>query len=264
VKVSIQRSTILVIAVIVLGVGLGIVGNSWLVQLGRALLLPFFGIGRGIASNGEQLQLLLTPRSELIKENIRLRVRVEELELEVQRLQEVERENRRLRSLIGWQQQAPWKLKLARVIGRDPSSWWRVVQIDVGEKDGVEKDAPVLTPAGLVGKVGQVDKYFSWVYLIGDPRCRVSVVVEEGPMGIIQNASSATAGIVDLNYLPKSAELRPGQRVFTSGVGGIFPKGIPIGVVIDSEDVELGLYKRARVRLSADISRLEEVWVMIK
>jgi len=68
--------------------------------------------------------------------------------------------------------------------------------------------------------------------------------------------------LVDLTYLASSANLKPGQNVVTSGVGEIFPKGIPIGQVVDARAVEFGLYTEARVRLCANLGSLEQVWVL--
>ena len=65
----------------------------------------------------------------------------------------IARENDQLRALLGWQRQAPWKLKLANVVMRDPANWWRTVQIDLGSRDGVRENLPVLTADGLVGRV---------------------------------------------------------------------------------------------------------------
>jgi rod shape-determining protein MreC len=67
-----------------------------------------------------------------------------------------------------------------------------------------------------------------------------------------------------LTYLSSAASLKPGQQVVTSGIGGIFPKGIPLGEVVDSRQVEFGLYTEARVRLSANLGALEEVWVLMR
>jgi rod shape-determining protein MreC len=174
------------------------------------------------------------------------------------------RENSQLRSLLGWQQQAPWKLKLANVIMRDPANWWRTVQIDLGSRDGIQTNLPVLTAEGLVGRVSAVGYTRSQVVLIGDPNCRVSALVENPAhdMGIVSAGGLLDTSLVDLTYLSGNASLKPGQNVITSGLGGVFPKGIPIGQVVDSRPVEFGLYTEARVKLAADLGALEQVWVL--
>jgi rod shape-determining protein MreC len=176
----------------------------------------------------------------------------------------IARENDQLHSLFGWQQQAPWKLKLANVVMRDPANWWRTVQIDLGSRDGLRENLPVLIAEGLVGRVSSVGLTRSQVVLIGDPNCHVSALVENPAhdTGIVSASGPLDTLLVDLTYLSGSASLKPGQNVITSGLGGVFPKGISIGQVVDSRPVEFGLYTEARVKLSANLGALEQVWVL--
>jgi rod shape-determining protein MreC len=147
---------------------------------------------------------------------------------------------------------------------RDPANWWRTVQIDLGSRDGLRENLPVLTAEGLVGRVSSVGLTRSQVVLMGDPNCHVSALVENPAhdMGIVSASGPLDTSLVDLTYLSGSASLKPGQNVFTSGLGGVFPKGIPVGQVVDSRPVEFGLYTEARVKLSANLGALEQVWVL--
>jgi rod shape-determining protein MreC len=160
----------------------------------------------------------------------------------------------------------PWKLKLANVVLRDPANWWRTVEIDLGARDGVVENLPVLTADGLVGRVSSVGAISSQVVLIGDPNCKASALVENPAhdMGIISGSGPFDSSLADLTYLSGSANLKPGQSVITSGLGGIFPKGILIGQIVDSRSVEFGLYSEARVKLSANLGALEQVWVLFQ
>ena len=179
--------------------------------------------------------------------------------------QEALRENERLRHLVGWQKQTPWKLQLANVILREPANWWRTVQINRGSRDGLRVDLPVLTPEGLVGRISQVGPFRSQVVLLGDPSCRVSALIQETrDTGVISSGSAGPRdySLVDLGFLPNNSNLKPGQAVVTSGLGGIFPKGIPVGKLVDFHSAESGLYTEARVKLVANLSALEEVWVL--
>ena len=147
---------------------------------------------------------------------------------------------------------------------RDPANWWRTVQIDLGSRDGVRENLPVLTADGLVGRVSSVGYTHAQVVLIGDPNCRVSALVENPAhdMGVISPGGPLDNSLVELSYLSGSANLKPGQNVITSGLGGVFPKGIPIGQIVDARPVEYGLYTEARVKLSANLGALEQVWVL--
>ena len=123
---------------------------------------------------------------------------------------------------------------------------------------------PVITDAGLVGRVSSVSLTRAQVILVGDPNCRVSALVENSArdMGVLLAGGTLDTSLVELTYLASSANLKPGQSVITSGLGGIFPKGIPIGQVVDSRSVEYGLYTDARVKLNANLGSLEQVWVL--
>jgi rod shape-determining protein MreC len=105
----------------------------------------------------------------------------------------------------------------------------------------------------------------SQVVLIGDPNCRVSALIEDPAQdtGILSASGPLDSSLAVLTYLPSDASIKSGQQVVTSGIGGIFPKGIPLGQIVDSRPVELGLYTEARVKLSANLGSLEEVWVLM-
>lgn len=227
--------------------------------------LPLFGL----ASAGQQLPADLAdsvlPRRELLKQIDHLRRENQELRSQAIQSAAIASENSQLRALLNWQRQQPWRLKLANVVMRDPANWWHTVQIDLGSRDGVRVDLPVVSPAGsLVGRVSAVDTTKSQVVLIGDPNCRVSAIVENSArdMGVIVAGGPVDTSLVGLTYLASSANLKPGQTVSTSGLGGVFPKGIPIGQVVDTRSVEYGLYTEARVKLNANPGSLEQVWVL--
>jgi rod shape-determining protein MreC len=81
---------------------------------------------------------------------------------------------------------------------------------------------------------------------------------------VVTGAGPLETGFVEMGYLPKNAELKSGQNVWTSGLGGIFPKDILVGKIVDVRPEAYGLYTVARVKLSAKISALEEVWVLLE
>lgn len=230
-----------------------------------SVFLPLFGLADASSGIAERAADSVTPRGTLAGESNRLRRENEQLRLQAIQLEEMARENQRLRDLVGWQRKAPWKLKLASVVLRDPENWWRTVEIDLGSRDGIRPNMPVLSTDGLVGRVVAVKLTRSQVVLVGDPNCRVSALVQnEGrDTGVIGASGPLDGKLVEMSYLSRHADLKPGQRVLTSGLGGIFPRGIPIGTIVDSQLVEYGLYVMARVRLSANLSALEEVWVLL-
>lgn len=242
-----------------------------------SLFLPLFGL----ASAGQNLTAragdAVIPRRDLIRELEQLREVNQQLQFQARQGEEAVRENARLRQLVGFQKQTPWKLKAAHVIGRDPANWWRTVFIDLGSREGVREDFPVLAAEGLVGRISTVGYTRSQVVLLGDPNCRVSALIQEtGDHGVIAPSSVnlPDSGLVNLTHLSRAevkpgravvsagVELKPGHNVISSGLGGVFPKGIPIGQLVDKRVAGFGLYTEARVKLAANPNTIEEVWVL--
>lgn len=232
-----------------------------------SVFLPLFGLAGSAQKVGESAGMRILPKGTLIKEIETLRRQNEELKLDLMQAREMFRENGLLRQAVGWQQNSPWKLRLARVVTRDPANWWRTLQIDVGRRDGIVKNLPVITSEGLVGRVDAVGEHFSRVLLVGDPNCKVPAIIENEARdtGVIMPGESSVLdeSIVEITYLSRHSKIQPGQRVATSGLGGVFPKGIPIGHVLDTASVGFGLYLEARVKLTADLRELEHVYVIM-
>jgi rod shape-determining protein MreC len=229
-----------------------------------SLFLPLFGLTNTAQQLPADLAESILPRRELLRQIDVLRRENQQLKVQSLQADATARENVQLHSLVGWKQQAPWNLKLARVIMRDPANWWRTVQIDLGSRDGIRTNLAVLTPEGLVGRVSSVGFTSSQVMLIGDPNCKASALVENPAhdTGVISASGPLDNSLVQLTYLSGSANLKSGQSVITSGLGGVFPKGIPIGQVVDARPVEFGLYTEARVKLAASLGALEQVWIL--
>ena len=230
------------------------------------LFLPLFGL----ANSGEQLARKtadnLIPRAELQRQNAEFSRENSELKLRLNQADQIQFENARLRQLLGWQKQTAWKLKLANVVLRDPENWWATVQIDLGSRDGLRENLPVLTADGfLVGRVSSVGVTSSQVVLVGDPACKVSALVQNDARdnGVVTTrAGTLDSSLVTLAYLPRSAVVTPGQRVVTSGLGKVFPAGISVGQVVSAHSVEFGLYIEAQVKLAANLGGLEQVWIL--
>jgi rod shape-determining protein MreC len=229
-----------------------------------SIFLPLFGVAGGVQQVAARTGDSLLPKSELIRANEALHRQNDELRLQAVQTAEILRENERLRQFVGWQKQSPWKLKLARVLSHDPANWWRTIQIDLGSRDGLRENLPVLTPEGLVGRITEVSLMRSKVVLIGDANCKVPAVVENDARdkGMIISSGPFDGSFVNLTYLANNANLKPGQKVVTSDLSAIYPKGITIGTVADVRPVESGLYLEAEVKLAARLSSLEEVWVL--
>ena len=230
--------------------------------------LPLFGAAGSVESLAVKSSYAVLPRAELIRQIQQLQKEKHESQVRLMQADEALRENGRLRQQLGLMRQIPWKLKPGRVVARDPANWWRTIKIDVGARDGVVTNATVLAAEGLVGRVSQVGYAHSQVVLVGDPDCRVTVLVGDDKsreQGVIAPASSSPLDetLVELSYLSRNSKLAAGQLVVTAGHGGIFPKGIVVGQLADFRSVGYGLYKEAYVRLAVKMNQLEEVWVLM-
>ena len=239
------------------------------------LFLPLFGFTESTQSVARRAGNAVVPREDLIHELEQLRADKQKLEFNLAQTQEAARENDRLRRLAGYPARLPWKLKPARVIARDPANWWRTAFIDVGSKDGVRVDMPVITPEGLAGRVSAVGTTRSQVVLLGDQNCRVAALVRETSENGIVVPYAADPAIVTLTYLSRGTpvkpgqsivtsglELKPGHQVLSSGLGGVFPRGIQIGEIVDVRNVGYGLHQEARVKLAVNLNALDHVWVV--
>jgi rod shape-determining protein MreC len=241
--------------------------NSRLKLAIGSLFLPLFGL----TATAQQLPVAaadaVLSRRALLQHVATLQRENDRLQIQALQSAVTQRENDQLRAALDWQRQAPWKMKLAKIILRDPANWWRTIEIDLGSRDGLTPDLPVLTADGLlVGRVSSVGLTRSQVVLLGDPNCKVSALVENSARdaGILGASGSLDNSLLSLTYLSGGASLTAGQKVVTSGLGGIFPAGIPIGQIVDSRRVEFGLYTEARVKLLAPLGALEQVWVVLK
>lgn len=231
-----------------------------------SLFLPLFGLAASTHQATDKAGDAVLSRKELIRQNEQLRRENEQLRLREGQSQEVWRENAQLRQLLNWQRHNSVKYKLGRVVARDPVNWWRTVQINLGSRDGVRLSLPVRTMEGLVGRVSAVGETRSQVLLLGDPSLQVAAVIRDTrETGIVLSGSSNPLenNMVDLGFLSRTSEIKHGQWVETSGDGGVFPKGIPIGQIVDARPADRGLSIEARVKLFARMNALEEVWVMV-
>ena len=234
-----------------------------------SLFLPLFGLAGSSQQISEKAGNAIIPRKELLQQNEQLRQENTEIKVRLQREAELERENERLRAMLDFKRRSNANLKAANVIARDPANWWRNVRIDRGRRDGLRPDLPVRTAEGLVGRVSEVSETSARVVLLGDANCRVPATVldaQSRPVdnGVITAASSVLdESIVELSFLSRAGAVKPGQKVVTSDLSAVYPKGILIGEIVDTRPVEFGLYTIARVKLAVKTSLLDEVWVMM-
>ena len=179
------------------------------------------------------------------------------------RVRELETENNELRVALEFKQRSSLDVIAARVIKRQPSTWWETAIIDRGEDSGIGPQIPVLAPGGLAGKIDTVAKNTSSMILLTDERCQVSVQIVGTPeFGILHGVRGeyGKEPVLLLRHLSPEAAIRPGMQVVTNGKGGLFPENILVGTVFDytSGPVE----GRAKVKPSVNFENLGVVFVI--
>jgi rod shape-determining protein MreC len=227
------------------------------------LLAPFLTGGSGIRKQITSVRTGLKSLDQLEHENAALQVENRELRATNQGLRDVEHEVNRLRHALNYRERSVFKLIAAEIIARDSSTWWRTITINRGRRDGIETDMPVVTDLGLVGKTTTVSDSISVVLLVSDENCRIAASVEGSREQGIVSGERTTTGLtplLNLNFLSKQADLKPGQKVYTSGVGGVFPSGLLVGVVKSYRVRELD--GQAQLTPAVDLSHLEDVFVV--
>jgi rod shape-determining protein MreC len=195
-------------------------------------------------------------------ENIRLRDQIQSLRVSTLRLEETADENRRLRHLLALQQQLPVATMASEVIAREWGGWVRSLTINRGRQDGIDKLAAAITAAGLVGRVAEVRGGTSIVQVLIDPASTVgALVVRTRTQGIVEGESR---GSMRFKFMARDgAGLQPGDLVVTSGAGGLFPRGLPIGRVRAIDDRGSALFHYAVLTPVVDFSRVEEVLLVV-
>jgi rod shape-determining protein MreC len=195
------------------------------------------------------------------QENRELRDQIEQLQIEQVRMKQDADQAHRLQSLLGFKEQFIAKTLAAQVIGSSGSEQSRTVTIDRGSRDGIQTDMAVISATGVVGKViSVINKSTSQVLLINDQQSGVGTILEQSRLqGVLKGKSS---GELVIDKIMVDEEVKPGDRVLTSGGDQIFPKGLIIGNV---DRIEKGPeFLQVTVRPTAALNRLEEVLVILK
>ena len=219
-----------------------------------------------------------------------LREQNAQLQTENNVLHNLQDENQRLREMLGFKQDSQFKLLACRVVHRDPSNWWNRISINRGWKDTdrLTSDLPVVTPRGVVGKTGEVRRYTTDVILMSDQNCSISASLEgSNDQGMVIGMGAPGEGRfrARMTYLPRDAKPLVGTRVFTGGVGGVFPPGLFLGTVLDVPPLAaplpatgskvsgtgsvlgggsgFGLYREIVIDPAIDLTHLDELFVIL-
>jgi len=194
-------------------------------------------------------------------QNERLRKEVDFLNQKINSLNEVALENRRLRALLSLKEKTPFKVIAARVIARAPDNWSSLVFLDKGSHQGIRRGMAVITYLGLVGRVVDTAENTSKVMLVNDPDFAVSAIDQRSrEEGLLCGTLGSS---LLLRYLPKDADIQIADKIFTSGLTQMYPKGLFIGRVSSVGQEFSGLSIYAVVRPAVVLSSIEEVLIIV-
>jgi len=195
------------------------------------------------------------------RENRELREQIRRLKHEINSYREESLENRRLRELLDFKRRVDTLMIPAEVVGRDPSDWYRSIIIDKGSRSHVRKDMAVVSYEGIVGRVISASPNYAKILLILDRNSAVSAVIQRTRARSILSGTGENYCL--LKYVAPSEDVRVGDAVISSGLNGIFPKGLLLGAVVRVDYRPGELFQTIRVAPAVDVYTLEEVMVLL-
>lgn len=194
------------------------------------------------------------------QQNQELRVQLVEAHSQIQQLSEQAAEAGRLRELLEFKRRLPFRTVAAEVIAASPGEGSKAIYIDKGSNAGLTVDLAVITPAGIVGKILAVFPYSAQVLLITDPSSGAGCALQRTrAQGILKGGPT---NLCKVQYVLNDDPVEVGEIVLTSGLDRIYPKGLPVGKVIQTQNGEV--YREIVVEPSAALDRLESVLVVLK
>lgn len=226
------------------------------------VMSPFLRMAASIEGGVDSLYRNYISLTNVRRQNVEL---LEQLRLMNTRLiaeQEALTANERLKKLLELKESIKAPTVAASIIGEDGAPWFKTLVVDRGASDGFTEGMPVLAAEGVVGQVIKVSSRSSRVLLLTDHASAIAAVVQRSrARGVVRGAGG---GRLTLEFSMKEDDVKVGDQVLTSGIGGIFPKGVPVGEVTMVKKGEYGIFQIVEIRPAVMISRLEEVLVLAR
>lgn len=235
--------------------------KSWVREAFSPLQTGVTQFWRGVRESASSVQ----GYRKLLEENRRMSTEMSRLMGEVRDLKLLATENEELRGQLDFARRAGREYLPCEVIARSREGWWQSVRVDKGTAHGLVPGMAVVSVEGLVGRTVEVSDHTCDVLLVSDPACKVSAkIARTGSFGIVAGRGPSWKGqaICRMEFINKNAEIRPGDEVLTSGLGGVFPTGLLIGYVDRVVTDASGLYQYADIVVKADLGTLEFAFVV--
>ena len=251
---SFHRRLVTLFITLFLSISMMFMGKGPKERFVRAVTTTILNTGRFTFSWGIRM-------FDLWHENKRLRLQNLEYSSKIHTNLLAKKENERLRRMLGFKEKYSFSVIPASVIGQDVDRIVNSLILDVGKREGVKEYMAVVTTEGLVGRIFEVFNSSSSVLIIKDVNSKISVMIEgdRAIKGIIRWEGGNYLRMYGLEHLSK---LDPGQRVYTTGIGGTFPEGLFIGTVMDQDNEDINIYDSVNVKPAVDFSQVYEVFIL--
>lgn len=261
-----NRSIIMIalLAIIIIVIMAVTAGNrtemSGIESLTGSIIKPATGLVMGLANFMRSTITNIAELGSLRETNKRLNQQIITLKAQVRELEALRQENQRLREMLDFKNShSQFKLIGASIIGKDPNNIFSIFTVDKGLSNGVRKNMPVITSKGLVGQVMEVGDTWAKVLPICDQRSSVSIIINRTrDAGILKGSIDARL----IGQISPEAAVVEGDDVITSGMGGIYPKGLFIGKVSYISTESIQLLREIWVEPAVDFQKLEEVFII--
>lgn len=275
-----RKRIILVVVLVFIIAGLGFINFSgveipffnWAEKGIYNIITPVIEAGNGFCNSVKDYWNGIRNVGELIQENKELKEEISKQNVRILLYEYYRNENNRLRALLNFKEQKDLETIGARVIGYSTNNWDNRIIIDRGAKDGVEEGMPVITYKGaLVGRVDYVGAFSAQVLLCNDSEFVVGGIVERPEsraIGLVKGQQN-NPGVnimenISWNISSEEGDIKVGDPIVTSGLSNLYPRGIPIGEVINVEYDNYGLSQKAEIELYMNIKTIEEVLVITR
>jgi rod shape-determining protein MreC len=230
----------------------------------REIALPFQHfisiLGKAVGDIGAYVSDNETLREEIAQ----LKNQYAQLQSQLYELREVQAENVRLQALLEYKtaRTENYDLVIAQVVARNPENWYQTIIVNRGSADGIESDMSVVNHIGLVGRVVAVTPNTAEVLLLLSNDAAVGTRIFETRFTTGVVVGTGDSELLQMIHLPHDMDIETGQTVISSGLGEIYPKSVPIGIIQEIKMDPNGLTKRATVLPFVDFSRLEEIMII--
>lgn len=233
----------------------------WTQAVANFVQSPVTSVTSGVTGYFQSISNLRSAQSE----NDKLKQQVQELQVEVQKSEDLSKENERLKTLLQLKTESKYNILSAQIIGRDPSLWFDSAIINRGSLDGVKLNMPIVNNGGLIGRVIAVSPITAQINLVTKDKSGLGGVIGElstsSAIGVV--SGNGKRELLEMGYIPGTIEVQVGEMVYTSGQDGIYPAGLKLGEVAEVRPGSATVPQQIFIKPSAKLFAMEEVAVVL-